>query len=40
MLDLFSFLCGIVAVLLIESVVLIYAREWLERRMDNENENS
>lgn len=40
MLDLFSFLYGVVAVLLVESVVLIFAKEWLERRMDNENENS
>lgn len=40
MLDLFSFLYGVVAVLLVESAVLIFAKEWLERRMDNENENS
>lgn len=35
-----DFLCGVAITLLIESVVLIYAKEWLERRMDNENENS
>ena len=40
MLDLFSFLDGVVAVLLVESVVLIFAKEWLERRMDDEDENS
>lgn len=40
MLDLFSFLCGVAITLLIESVILIYAKEWLERRMDDEDENS
>ena len=40
MLDLFSFLDGVVAVLLVESLILIFAKEWLERRMDNEDENS
>lgn len=40
MLDLFSFLDGVVAVLLVESLILIFAKEWLERRMDDENENS
>ena len=40
MLDLFSFLDGVVAVLLVASVVLIFAKEWLERRMDDEDENS
>lgn len=40
MLDLFSFLYGVVAVLLVESLILIFAKEWLERRMDDENENS
>ena len=40
MLDLFSFLDGVVAVLLAESLILIFAKEWLERRMDDEDENS
>lgn len=40
MLDLFSFLYGVVAVLLVESLVLIFAKEWLERRIDDEDENS
>ena len=35
-----DFLCGVVFTLLIETVVLIYATEWLERRMDDEDENS
>ena len=40
MLDLFSFLDGVVAVLLVESLILIFAKERLERRMDDEDENS
>ena len=40
MIDLFSFLYGVVAVLLIETVALILATEWMERRTDDENENS
>lgn len=35
-----DFLCGVAFTLLVETVVLIYAKEWLERRMDNEDENS
>ena len=34
MLDLFSFLYGVVAVLLIESVALILAKEWLRKEIE------
>lgn len=33
MIDLYSFLCGVAMVLLIETVTLILAAEWMERRM-------
>lgn len=33
MLDLFSFMYGIVAVLMVESIVLMFATEWLRKKV-------
>ena len=38
MLDLFSFMYGIVAVLMLESIVLMFVTEWLRKKVRNGKE--
>ena len=36
----YQFLWGVVSVLLAEMIVLIFATEWLEKRVENEKDDS
>ena len=40
MLDLFSYLFGVASILLLESVALIFATDWLRKKVDDDKKAS